>query len=68
MGELAVAAGTAGLIGGQVVDLEAEGSLTNRKAARSRSQGDAGLHPHPQDRRPFSSVAEVRCAAGGRRR
>jgi len=34
-GELAVAAGTVGLIGGQVVDLEAEGRFTEGRAAES---------------------------------
>src|SRR5690606_12209249 len=47
MGELAVAAGTAGLIGGQVVDLEAEGSLTQRKAAEADPKETlAYIHTH----------------------
>lgn len=47
MGELAVAAGTAGLIGGQVVDLEAEGSLTNREAAQADPRETlAYIHTH----------------------
>jgi len=49
--ELAVGAGPAGMVGGQTLDLEAEGRITG---VRSQETGDRGLETESQGSRPLT--------------